>query len=372
MRTGIRPQNRATIVAAQRNALRSLGGRRNRPQVMHRQSRRRVLLAVAVTAVLGATACDRQVAPRAQQAADLTVAIRAMPGVASAGMDFTDNVPQGQVHVWLTVEVAPDASSDQVGAITDRYLQELRTVDYSGYRTELDIRQGDNRFAVDSGEHPVINDRQIVEQSRNWVWLRDAFPGATLDARATIARAPEVQERGDAGHPFAATLSLPESATYTAVSAAAVTLTRKFPQLGSGVWVLHAGASHPADITTFRRFPNANELAVWNELNADQDIPHVNALTINAPATPPVWISEQTTVPDVAVAVELATRHLPRVATLAPPVLYTSGPQLQAARNSLGRSEGPVAVTIGGCTPRGYRPEPAELALIDRYENCGR
>ena len=294
-----------------------------------------------------------------------------MPGVVSAREDFADNVPQGQMHVWLTVEVAPDASSDQVGAITDRYLQGLESVDYSGYRTQLDIRQGDNRFAVDSGEHPVINDRQIVEQSRNWIWLRDEFPGATVDARAAIARAPEVQAHGDVGHPFAATLNLPESATYTAVSAAAVTLTKRFPQLGSGVWLLHAGTSHPADITTFRRFPNAKELAVWNELNADQAIAHVVALTINAPMTPPVWISEQTTVPDVAVAVELADRHLPRVATLAPPVLYTSGPQLQAARNSLGRSEGPVAVTVGGCTPRGYRPEPAEQALIDRYEQCG-
>ena len=336
----------------------------------HRQPRHRLLIALALTAVLGATSCDRQVPPRAQQAADLTAAIQAMPGVVSASADFADNVPQGQVHVWLTVEVTPDASSDQVGAITDRYLQGLRSVDYSGYRTELDIRQGDNRFAVDSGEHPVINDRQIVEQSRNWIWLRDEFPGATLDARATIARAPEVRDHGDAGHPFAATLSLPDSATYTAVSAAAVTLTKKFPQLGSGLWLLHAGKSHPADITTFRRFPNANELALWNELNADQSIPHVVALTINAPMTPPVWVSEQTMVPDVAVAVELADRHLPRVATLAPPVLYTSGPQLQAPRNSLGRSEGPVAITVGGCTPRGYRPEPAEQALIDRYENC--
>ena len=337
----------------------------------HRQTRHLLSVAFALMVVLGATACDRQVPPRAQQADDLTAAIRAMPGVDSASEDFADNVPQGQVHVWLTVEVTPDASSDQVGAITDRYLQGVRSVDYNGYRTELDIRQGDHLFAVDSGEHPVVNDRQIVEQSRNWVWLREEFPGATLEARAAIARAPEVQERGDAGHPFAATLNLPESATYTAVSAAAVTLTKKFPQLGSGVWVLHAGRSHPADISTFRRYPNANELAVWNELNADQDIAHVNALTINAPVTPPVWISEQTAVPDVDVAVELAARHLPRVATLAPPVLYTSGPQLQAARNSLGRSEGPVAVTVGGCTPRGYRPEPAEQALIDRYEHCG-
>ena len=332
---------------------------------------RRLLIAFALTVVLGATACDRQVPPRAQQAADLTAAIGAMPGVVSASADFADNVPQGQLHVWLTVEIVPDASSDQVGAITDRYLQGLRSVDYSGYRTQLDIRQGDNRFAVDSGEHPVLDDRQIVEQSRDWIWLRDEFPGADVDARAAITRAPEVQARGDAGHPFAATLKLPETATYTAVSAAAVTLRKKFPQLGSGVWVLHAGTSHPADISTFRRFPTADELAVWNELNADQAIPHVDALTINAPMTPPVWISEQTTVADVAVAVALADRHLPRVATLAPPVLYTSGPQLQAARNSLGRSEGPVAVTVGGCTPRGYHPEPAEQALVDRYEHCG-
>jgi hypothetical protein len=330
------------------------------------------MIVFALAVVLGVTACDRQVASRAQQAADLTAAIRAMPGVLSASEDFADNVPQGQLHVWLNVEVAPDAGSDQVSAVTDRYLQGLRSVDYSGYRTELDIHQGANRFAVDSGEHPLINDRQIVEQSRNWVWLRDEFPGATVDARAAIARSPQVQEHGDLGHPFAATLNLPESATYTAVSAAAVTLKKKFPQLGSGVWLLHAGTSHPADISTFRRFPTADELDVFNEFNADQDIPHIDALAINAPMTPPVWISEQTTAPDIADAVELATRHLPRVARLAPPVLYTAGPQLQAARNSVGRSEGPVAVTLGGCTPRGYRPEPAEQALLDRYETCGR
>lgn len=329
------------------------------------------MIAFALTVALGATACDRQVPPRAQQAADLTAAIRAMPGVVSASEDFADNVPQGQMHVWLTVEITPDASSDQVGAITDRYLQGLQSVDYSGYRTEMDIHQGDNRFAIDSGEHPVLNDRQIVGQSRDWIWLREEFPGATVDARATIARTPEVQAQGDLGHPFVATLTLPDPSTYTDVSAAAVTLTKRFPQLGSGVWLLHAGKSHPADITTFRRYPTANELAVWDALNADQAIPHVDALTINAPMTPPVWISEQTTVPDVAVAVELADRHLPRVAALPAPVLYTSGPQLQAARNSLGRSDGPVAVTVGGCTPRGYRPEPAEQSLIDRYERCG-
>jgi len=33
---------------------------------------------------------------------------------------------------------------------------------------------------------------------------------------------------------------------------------------------------------------------------------------------------------------------------------------------------GPVAVTVGGCTPRNYGFDPAEKKLIDAYERCPR
>lgn len=35
-----------------------------------------------------------------------------------------------------------------------------------------------------------------------------------------------------------------------------------------------------------------------------------------------------------------------------------------------GQATGPVAITIGGCTPRTYRPDPAEQALIATYQTC--
>ena len=137
-----------------------------------------------------------------------------------------------------------------------------------------------------------------------------------------------------------------------------------------GTWTIRAGTAHPADITTTRRLPNPDEISVWNMLNADQTIAHVDAMTINAAATAPVWISEKTQTHDIAVALQLARQHLPVAARLPTLVFYTSTDQIQAHRNYYGQATGPVAITIGGCTPRTYRPDPAEQALIATYQTC--
>ena len=326
------------------------------------------VLAVAGVAALGA--CDGRLPDRGHDADTLTALIRAMPGVATAHSEFKNSFVQGQTFLWLFVETTPAVSADEVAMITDRYLRGLRTADYAGYDTELDIRQGPSRFAVDSSANPVANSEQIVKQARDWVALRAEFPGATIDARSTITHEPEPNAPGDTGHPFIATLDLADPSGYAALTAAVSNLGEKFPQLSSGIWFLHAGNAHPADINTVQRLPNAAELAVWNALNADQSIAHVDALSINAPDSAPVWFSEQTFSADPAISIALASRHLPIVATLPAPSFYTAGQLLQGRRNFEGHSTGPVAVTVGGCTPRNYQPAAGEQHLISSYEHC--
>ena len=172
----------------------------------------------------------------------------------------------------------------------------------------------------------------------------------------------------------AATITLAGGADYAGVAATARTLGDRFPHLASIDWTISAGKDHPAQIVTSRRLPTAAELDVWNRLNADQFIPHIDRLRINGPATPAVWISEETTQSrDVAVALELAKRHLPIAATLPAPVLYSASDQISGHIGDQGFARGPVSVTIGGCTKRDplvYRPIPAEQDLINRYETC--
>jgi hypothetical protein len=68
----------------------------------------------------------------------------------------------------------------------------------------------------------------------------------------------------------------------------------------------------------------------------------------------------------------LARQHLPIVATLPPPVLYTASDQAQGHVNYWGQVTAPVAVTVDGCTARSYPPAPGEQALINIYERCRR
>ncbi|MDT5082569.1 MAG: hypothetical protein QOJ80_7206 [Mycobacterium sp.] len=325
------------------------------------------LLVVALTLV----GCSEVAPDRHRQVDQLTDQIRSMPGVQGASSELTNDIPSGYVHFWLSVDVAEDVTPDQVAAITTRYLDELRSVDYSAYTTELDVHRGENLFAVDSGRLPVDNADQIVSQGRDWVGLLREFPSATTKLRAAITRAGSVPiVEADRGHPALGAIQFPEPADYTAVSGAVATLGARFPQLAGGVWTIDASKAHPAEVMSFQRFPSPAELAVWSTLNADQAIPHVDALNINAPQTPPVWISEQTISQDPAVALQLANAHLPIVSTLPRPVLYTASTQLQGRRDFNVRTTGPVAVTIGGCTVRTYRPDANEQRFIDGYENC--
>lgn len=319
---------------------------------------RRALWSVLVAVLCVLTACSAQPPDRRADAEQLSAQIRAMPGVQSTAAEVADRAAEGRVYVWLTVEVDPGATAEQVAAVTDRYLQGLRSVDYSGYQTELVIAAGTSRFTLDAGARPDAADDQIVRQVRDWVVLRRELPGSTVELRAVT--------------PVVGSIVLPEQAGHAAVGAAVTTLAERFPPLSNGAWTLSAGKSRPSMVVTAQRLPTPTELAVWDALDADQRIPHGTALLINAPKTPPVWISQQTLSRDPGAAVELATRQLPTVATLPTPVLYTAGEQLQGHRNYYGQVLRPVAVTVGGCTARNYRPDAAEQALIDRYENCRR
>jgi hypothetical protein len=338
---------------------------------------------VAAVVLVLLAACSANLPDRRPQADQLTGQIRGMPGVVATSDDVADSVAQGLVHFWLDVEVADDVTADQLAAITSRYLDGLRAVDYSGYQTELDVRHGWNVFAVDSGQRPVINGDQVIDQARSWVAMRHEFPGATISFHATITHppVPAPSPNGgppgqtplpDVGHPNAGAIDLADATDYTAVIAAVATLTEKFPELSSGNWTISAGKQHPADIKTSRRLPNPDEIGVWARFNADQSIPHIDVMTINGPLTAPVQISEKTQSRDLNVALQLAGAHLPIVAALPAPVLYTTNNQLQGPLGFYGQATGPVAVTVGGCTPRTYRPAPGEQALIDTYEKCRR
>jgi hypothetical protein len=331
-------------------------------------------LIVMVVAACSITAPDRR--PQADQ---LAQQIRALPGVVAATADVANNVAQGMVYFWLTVQVADDITGDQLAAVTADYLDELHTVDYTDYQTELDVRDDRNVFVVDGDTRPVTSDGQITEQARRWVALRREFSGATLTFHATVTHPPgQTHPNGgpgrtpapDLGHPNTGVIELPEAADYTAVAATITALATRFPDLSAGTWTISAGKAHPADITTTQRLPNPDEIGVWNELNADQSIPHVDVMTINTPATAPVWISEKTQTHDIAMALQLARQHLPIAAQLPAPVLYTSTDQIQGHRNYYGQTTGPVAITIGGCTQRAYPPDPAEQTLIATYETC--
>lgn len=323
-----------------------------------------------MTLVVG---CSATVPDRRADGEALASRIRTMAGVVSVTEDTANSPAQGLVYFRLYVDMADNVSGDQAAAVTARYLRNVATGRYSGYRLELDLRNGANVFAVDSGRLPITNSDQIVAQTRDWISLRREFPGATVTFRATIAH-PDHQRPEEDGGSNAATLEFPDPSNYRTVAAAARTLADRFPQLTEVDWAIDSGKLQPAEIKTSRRLPTLAELAVWSQINVDQSIPHVDRLRINGPVTAPVWFSEKiTNSRDVAVALELAQRHLPIVAALPGPILYTASDQLSGHIGGRGIARGPVAVTIGGCTrhdPLVYQPTAAERELMRAYESC--
>ena len=214
---------------------------------------------------------------------------------------------------------------------------------------------------------------RIIGQARDWIALRRQFGGATINVRATIAHPQGRLPIQEWGHSNVGAIQLPDPADYTAVTDAVTTLATRFAHLATLDWTISAGTEHRADIKTSRRFPTAREIEVWNRVNADQSITHVDKLTINGRVDAPVWLSEQTRHGDVSVELQLARQHLPTVAMLPSPVLYTASDQIQGHINGSGRATGPVAVTVGGCTNRDYlvyQPTAAEQSLINAYEKC--
>jgi hypothetical protein len=342
----------------------------NRTVVESRRRRHCLIFALAVAIAL--TACQANPPDRRAQADALTQQIRGMPGVIRAANSVADNVAEARVYFELNVDVADTITGDQLAAITSLYLRHLRTVDYRGYQTEFDARSGWNVFGIDNNDRAITNGDQIISQACDWVAVRHEFPGSTVRLHATVSHGTDPRANRDGGHPSGGAIDLPDTTDYTAVAATVATLSAKFPELGAGDWRVSASTQHPADINTAKRFPTPPELDVWRKLNADQSIPHINALTINGWTTGPVWVSEQTKIRDAGVALRLARQHLPIAAALSPPVLYTAGDQLQGHINYYGQVTAPVAVTIGGCTRRTYRPAPDEQALINAYERCRR
>jgi hypothetical protein len=322
-------------------------------------------LALVATA-LTIAACASAPPNRSSQVNELTQQIRALPGVVGATNTFGDGGPQGPAYFEVDVDVDDSVTGDQVATIGARYLDGLASVDYTGYRAELDVHRGGNVLLVDTGVRRVSNRDQILAQARSWVALRQQFPGSTVALRAAISHA------GDAPSnmvPTSGRLELPDPTNFTAVAAAVNTLAASFADLTAGEWTITSGKQHPAEIRTLRRLPNPAEMELWNTLNAEQSIPHADVFTINgAPA--PFWVSEKIPADDTAMAVRLAEQHLPIVARLPAPVLYSATNQYQGHIGYKGEATGPVTIMIGGCMKRSYRPSPAEQALIERYANC--
>ncbi|SBS78531.1 conserved exported hypothetical protein [uncultured Mycobacterium sp.] len=330
------------------------------------------LAALAALAVL--SGCSTDVPDRTAEARALAGQIHGLPGVVAVTSDTAHSQAQGMVYFRLYVDVSDGITGDQAAAITTRYLRDIGSGRYAGYRVELDLRRGWNLFALDSGRLPIANRDEIVAQARDWVALRSEFPSATVTMRATVVHPGGQLTAQEAGHSNLARLELGDAADYLTVTAAARTLAERFPGLAMLDWTLDAGKEHPAEIETSRRFPTAAELEVFDRLNVDQAIPHIDRLRINDPVTPPVWFSEKTTDSrDVAAALQLARAHLPIVATLPAPVLYSASDHLSGHIGGRGFARGPVAITVGGCTrhdPLVYLPIPQERQLIANYENC--
>jgi hypothetical protein len=198
------------------------------------------------------------------------------------------------------------------------------------------------------------------------VALRRQFGGSTVALRAAISHAGDAPSRAV---PTSGRLELPDGTDFTAIAAAVNTLATSFADLTAGDWMLTSGKQHPAEIRTSRRLPSPAEMELWNTLNADQSIPHADVFTINGTSAP-LWVSEKIPADDPATAVRLAGQHLPIVARLPAPVLYSATNQYQGHIGYKGEATGPVTVMIGGCMKRTYRPSPPEQALIDRYGNC--
>jgi hypothetical protein len=298
-----------------------------------------------------------------------------MPGVVAAANTLNDNEALGPAFFEVAVDVVDDVTGDQVAAVTAAYLDNLHTENnphtenYTGYRAGLTVRHADNVFTVDSGSRPVTNRDQILGQARSWVALRQQFAGGTVTLDAAIGHAgdPPGRPPGPAG-----SVQLPDTADHAGVAAAVGTLASRFGDLTSGDWTITAGKQHPAEIRTSKRLPTPAEMDVWTALNIDQTIPHAVVFTINGAATGPFWASEKISAHDANTAVRLAERHLPIVARLPAPVLYSATDQFRGHIGFHGQATGPVTILIGGCMKRDYRPSEAEQALIDRYETCRR
>ena len=322
-----------------------------------------LLLAAAwlTVAACVATAPDRHI-----DVSQLTQALRTMPGVDATTNTFNDDTAHGPAFFEVDVDVADDITGDQLAAIASTYLADLEARDYTGYRAQLNVRHGDNAFVVDTGARPVTNRDQILTQARSWVALRRQFAGGTVKLRAAVGHA------GPAPPVTSGSIELGGAADYIAVGAAVGTLATGFADLTAGDWKISAGKQHPAEIDTSRRLPTGEEMELWSALNADQAIPHADVFTINGPVTGPFWVSERIAADDSDLALRLAHRHLPAVARLPAPVLYTATNQYVGHIDFRGQATAPVAILIGGCMKRVYRPAPAEQALIDQYENCRR
>lgn len=318
--------------------------------------------------------CSAGVADRTADAEALAARIRELPGVVAATSDTAHSEAQAMVFFRLYVDVADSMTTDQAASVTTRFLHALSRGTFTGYRVELDLRQGWNVFAVDAGKLAITNPDQIVAQAGDWIALRREFPTGTVTMHATITHPGGQVPAQDAGHSDTAVLGLGGSSDYTAVGAAVRSLARHFPQLAEMDWTVDAGKDHPAEITTSRRLPTNAELDVFARLNEDQTIPHIDRLRINGPVTVPVWFSEKMTDShDVRRALELARAHLPVVAELPAPVLYSASDQISGHIGGRGFARGPVVVTVGGCTrhdPLVYLPIPAERTLIKEYETC--
>jgi hypothetical protein len=337
---------------------------------MHRIAVWLAVLAVAVMAACShtSTTTDTKTPPDRQPQLDqLTQQLQHMPGVAAATGKLVNDPDQGQVYFNVEVQLAADITGDQFAAITGRYLDNLRTVNYAPYKGNFRARQGFDYFAIDTGAANIRNADQIKQQAHSWVDMVHEFPGATVYFRPTIV----IGDGKADSHPSSGTITIPIDADYTAVASTFDTLATKFTDLNSGEWKVIAGKSLGGGIETSGRLPNEAEIDVWNRLNGDQFIPHIDVMSIDSSGNgPPLWVSEgpQSANPDVAI--RLARAHLPILATLPAPILYTASDQMERRLDSQGRAVGPVAITVGGCTQRAYQPSPAEQELIDEYEKC--
>ncbi|MEJ3659130.1 hypothetical protein WEH80_39855 [Actinomycetes bacterium KLBMP 9759] len=193
----------------------------------------RAFAGLAVVAVLLVACAD----PRGDVDA-VTAALRATPGVGSAGSSYGEPTIKHSGDVRFDVELAAGASVDEVAAIVRNGLAGLRADSLVALRGSLGLRMPTGARLDLAGLGPEVPVAVVEVAARSWVALAAAYPAAQVVVNSGSGRPDEIGLAGDVplGWPLR-----PEAI----VEAFAAIEKAGFPAASTGKW--RVGAAEPGD-----------------------------------------------------------------------------------------------------------------------------